>query len=507
MPSASSCSFSAVQGSGGGRQTGNSMEVSLEGVELTFDAFPPGGHYASRLAVAIRDIGVYDCGTDAPWSLVLGYHRMPSQPRESNAPAVKVELDAVRPDPWAALEEYRLFLALLPIRLHLDQRHIDLFATFFSPPPPSTPLSSSPPRGTPQSSPPSLDMCALSFDSLDGDAAFLGIDSASIPALYPGAGKDLEAAEEALLPFFQVCEMKAMTIRVDYQPRRIDLVGLRGGNYAELLNLVSWTGIELDLKQVKACGVHGWGALSGILFGAWLEDISQNQVHKFVEGMGPLKSLCAVGKGVAKLVKLPAEHYRRDRRLLRGMRKGATAFLRSVSLEALGLGAQLAAGAQELLQQAENALGGQNPSSGPSHHDASSSSAGTEHHHHHHHHHNHLHSSAKHSVSKPTALPQPVDTREGLHQACERMSQGLERTANALVGNPIKMYQKGAGAGAAMATALRAAPAAAIGVSVHTAGAVHTALLGVRNGLDPEQKREYDEKHAGPPPDCVRKQR
>lgn len=29
-------------------------------------------------------------------------------------------------------------------------------------------------------------------------------------------------------------------MRVDYIPRRVDLGALRGGNYAELLNLVPW---------------------------------------------------------------------------------------------------------------------------------------------------------------------------------------------------------------------------------------------------------------------------
>jgi autophagy-related protein 2 len=38
---------------------------------------------------------------------VLGYHRSKSFPRESSAKALKLELEAVRPEPTVLLEEYR----------------------------------------------------------------------------------------------------------------------------------------------------------------------------------------------------------------------------------------------------------------------------------------------------------------------------------------------------------------------------------------------------------------
>lgn len=42
-----------------------------------------------------------------------------------------------------------------------------------------------------------------------------------------------------------------------------------------------------------------------------------------------------VGKGVADLVLLPVEQYRRDGRVLRGLRKGTQSFLRAVTVETL----------------------------------------------------------------------------------------------------------------------------------------------------------------------------
>lgn len=116
----------------GGRQKENCLEVLLDGVDLQHDSFPQRDHYASRLAVSVRDITVYDFSKSAPWRMIMGHYRSASCPRESGSKALRVEMDAVRPNPASLLEEYRLLLALLPLRLHLDQRHIDFCADFFA---------------------------------------------------------------------------------------------------------------------------------------------------------------------------------------------------------------------------------------------------------------------------------------------------------------------------------------------------------------------------------------
>lgn len=61
---------SPADGEESGRQTGTCLEVLLDGMDLQYDAFPAVGLYASRLVVCIRDIGVYDCSSDAPWRMV-----------------------------------------------------------------------------------------------------------------------------------------------------------------------------------------------------------------------------------------------------------------------------------------------------------------------------------------------------------------------------------------------------------------------------------------------------
>ncbi|CAN4107707.1 unnamed protein product [Withania somnifera] len=279
--------------------------------------------------------------------------------------------------------------------------------------------------------------------------------------------------EEALLPYFQKFDIWPVHLRVDYSPCRVDLAALRGGKYVELVNLVPWKGVDLHLKHVQALGVYGWSGICEIIIGEWLEDISQNQIHKLLKGLPPIRSLVAVGSSAAKLVSLPVKSYKKDQKLLKGMQRGTIAFLRSISLEAIGLGVHLAAGAHEILLQAEYILTSVPP-----------------------------------SVTWPmqsggntgVRFNPPRDARQGIQQAYESMSDGFSKSASALIRTPIKRYQRGAGMGSAFATAVQAAPAAAIAPASATARAVHCALLGVRNSLNPERKKESLEKYLGTNP-------
>jgi len=66
-------------------------------------------------------------------------------------------------------------------------------------------------------------------------------------------------------------------------------------------------------------------------------------------------------------------------------------------------------------------------------------------------------------------------------QAYESLSDGLGKTATALIRSPLKTYQRGGGVGSAFVTAVRGAPAAAIAPASAAAQALHCAFLGFRN--------------------------
>jgi len=61
----------------------------------------------------------------------------------------------------------------------------------------------------------------------------------------------------------------------------------------------------------------------------------------------------------------------------------------------------------------------------------------------------------------------------------------------------MKTYQRGAGAGMAIASVIRSVPSAAVAPASAAARAMHCALLGVRNSLDPEHMKESMDKYLG----------
>jgi autophagy-related protein 2 len=131
-------------------------------------------------------------------------------------------------------------------------------------------------------------------------------------------------------------EFGAFTIRVDYKPRALDIAALRGGSVAEVLNIMPWAGVRLELAKVRLTALPGWGAAGGEVAGAWLRDVAATQAHKFVRGMAGIRPLVAIGSGTARLFVAPIEGAR-EGRFMRGLRAGAAAVRGRPSLASLAL--------------------------------------------------------------------------------------------------------------------------------------------------------------------------
>lgn len=105
--------------------------------------------------------------------------------------------------------------------------------------------------------------------------------------------------------------------------------------------------------------ITGWATLGQLLNDLWTPDVKATQLVEVISGVAPIRSAVNVGSGVADLVLLPISQYKKDGRIVRGVQKGATAFVKSTAMEAIKLGARLATGTQVILEQAEGVLGGQ----------------------------------------------------------------------------------------------------------------------------------------------------
>jgi autophagy-related protein 2 len=142
------------------------------------------------------------------------------------------------------------------------------------------------------------------------------------------------------------------------------------------MNFFHFDGAEMTLRHITLSGVSvnlshcemqlehvlqitGWARLFEMLNDLWTPDVKATQLVDVISGVSPIRSMVNVGSGLADLVLLPIAQYKKDGRIVRGVQKGTTAFVKSTAMEAIKLGTRLATGTQVILEQAEGVLGGQ----------------------------------------------------------------------------------------------------------------------------------------------------
>jgi autophagy-related protein 2 len=190
--------------------------------------------------------------------------------------------------------------------------------------------------------------------------------------------------------------------------------------------------------------ISGWPRLSDVLQDIWTPDVKANQLADVISGVAPIRSVVNVGTGMADLVLLPIEQYRRDGRVTRGIQKGASSFFRSTALEAVKLGARLATGTQVVLERAETVFGGgggshfdspltveaigathADPGGGGTRGEDGGGDEGED---------------RDERFSKWAA--QPADVREGIESAYKSLSGNLRSAAQTILAVPIEVYER-----------------------------------------------------------------
>jgi hypothetical protein len=136
----------------------------------------------------------------------------------------------------------------------------------------------------------------------------------------------------------------------------MDLHQLKEGNLVELVNLFPLEDATMVLDRVKVKGVRGIDKLMNALVSAWLPHITSTQIPGVVSGVAPIRSLVNIGTGVADLILLPFDQYKKDGRIVKGIQHGVSSFARTTTSEAVKLGTKLAMGAQVVLEQADQIL-------------------------------------------------------------------------------------------------------------------------------------------------------
>ncbi|SPO35600.1 related to APG2 - required for sporulation [Pseudozyma flocculosa] len=462
------------------------IDFNFRGIEVEYDLLDAvERHLSSRTAFTADTVDIIDNIKTSTWHAFLT--RMQDKEaafrRDNEARMVKVEILNLRAAGGAAAdEEVRMRAKIEPLRLHVDQDALDFLKRFF----------------------------AFKLPNAPRAEAETGLPPAK--------------------PFIQYAEVYPVKLKLDYKPKRVDYGLLKEGKTIELMNFFHFEGSEMTLRHITLRGIDGWARLFDCFNDIWTPDVKANQLADVLAGVAPIRTLVNVGAGVADLVLLPIEQYQKDRRLIRGVQRGATSFAKTTALEAVRLGARLATGTQVILEQAEHILGGRlsqplqgeavAPPSGAGHAgrlgggDGSSAASG---------------SSRRRASVSSSALDdsgdfgslsssrhstldasdegpdqysryasQPEDIREALTQAYAGLSRGLTSAAQTILAVPMEVYEDGSasgGDGSVARPVVKAVPIAVLRGARGATEAFAKTLMGVQaqlgEGESPNAEGKY----------------
>ncbi|GAA5935848.1 Atg2p [Sporobolomyces koalae] len=441
------------------------IEINVRGLNANFDSFSTDSpsitpatvassdapRLATKISVEVDSFDILDNIKTSTWRKFLTEMRAADGGlvRASGSPMVKLEIQTLKPARKgdSAQDEICMKIKIAPLRLYIDQDALDFLKAF---------------------------------------GAFKGP---------PSAHATLKTASPPPEPFFQRVEVLPIKIKLDYKPKRVDYYALKQGKTAELMNFFHFDGSEMVLRHLIVTGVSGTTTLSNLVQDIWTPDVKANQLADVISGIAPVRSVVNVGSGVANLVLLPIEQYRKDGRVVRGLQKGAQAFAKQTTLEAINVGAKLANGTQVILEQAEHVLGAKfshrvmaDTVTSPEPTVGSSSEVGFDP--------DDISDEEEvNNKARSRYAEQPADLRQGVASAYKSLGENFKEAAQTVLAVPMEVYERSANEGPVRAV-VRAVPIAVLRPMIGASGAVSKALLGLRNTLDPDQQQgELEDKY------------
>ncbi|KAF2258444.1 hypothetical protein CC78DRAFT_114679 [Lojkania enalia] len=407
------------------------IAFQLSGVAVDLIVFPPNsGETQNSLNVRIQNFEIYDHVPSSTWRKFATSLIDPSQ-REMNRPMINLELLTVKPVTDLAASELVIKATILPLRLHVDQDALDFITRFFE----------FKDDGLPESSTPSEQ------------------------------------------PFIQRLEVMAVTIKLDYKPKRVDYRGLRSGHTTEFMNFLILDGSDIVLRHAIVYGITSFDKLHKTLNDVWMPDVKRNQLPGVLSGLAAVRPLVNVGSGVRDLVVVPMREYKKDGRIVRSIQKGAYTFFTNTGSEVARLGAKVAIGAQNLLEGAETFLANPQQSSPrsssiPHEWDEEDPSDTSE----------------EEARAVSNYANQPIGVKAGLRSAARHLERDLLTARDAVIAIPAEVMEEGTGMGMAKAI-VRRAPTVILRPAVGATKAMSHALLGMGNALDKDSRRKIEDKY------------
>ncbi|RMD39398.1 hypothetical protein DV735_g5731, partial [Chaetothyriales sp. CBS 134920] len=395
------------------RSKQHKMSIELQGVSADVVAFPPGsGEVESSVDVRVNKLDIFDHVPTSTWKKFATYMHDAGE-REVDTSQVHIELLNVRPVQELSATEMVLKLTVLPLRLHVDQDALDFLARF--------------------------------FEFKDENAG---------------------PSQPANPPYLQRVEVNPIRLRLDYKPKTVDYASLRSGRTTEFMNFIVLDRADMVLRRTILYGVSGFERMGLMLNNIWTPDVKRNQLPGVLAGLAPVRPLVDVARGVNELIAVPIREYRKDGRIVRALQKGAIAFAKTTSTELANLGAKLAIGTQNVLQNAEELL-----SPTQQHGDQE-------------------------EERKQISLyaDQPVGIVQGLCGAYASLERDLLLARDAIVAVPGEVMAQPSATGAARAI-LKQSPTIILRPAMGVSKATAQTFQGVANTLDKKNLRRLEDKY------------
>ncbi len=403
------------------RSKHHKITFELRGVCVDFVAFPPGtgetGETQSSIDIRVHDFEIFDHVPTSAWRKFATYMQDAGE-RESGASMIHIEIINVKPQPDLAASDIVLKATVLPLRLHVDQDALDFITRFFE---------------------------------FKDDSAPVEVSSGDPP-------------------FLQRVEVNSIQVKLDFKPKRVDYAGLRSGHTTEFMNFFILDEADMVLRHTIIYGIRGFDKLGKCLNDIWMPDIKRNQLPGILAGLAPVRSLVNVGGGLRHLVVVPMREYKKDGRIVRGISKGAAAFVRTTGTELVKLGAKVAIGVQTVLQGAEDFLG-------PTSENANVSIEGDD----------------VEEENRQISLyaNQPVGVLQGLKGGYAGLQRDLVLARDAIIAVPGEVMEGGNAAGVLRAVR-KHAPTVILRPAIGLVKASGQVLMGATNSLDPNNLQRVD---------------
>lgn len=185
-------------------------------------------------------------------------------------------------------------------------------------------------------------------------------------------------------------------------------------------------------------------------------------------GVGPIHSFVQLFQGVRDLFWLPIEQYNKDGRIAKGIQRGANSFSTSTAMAALEITNKIVYLIQSAAEFTYDMV-----SPGPS-----------------------LKTQRRLGVGKKKKLTQPGDFRQGMSNAYHVVKHGLGDTAKNIVQVASREHEQ-KGISGAVGGVLRQLPPTMVHPVIVVAEATSNVLDGVRSHLEPEYRKNSEEKWKG----------